>query len=179
MKPSTMVGSTSSSSYNHSRKRRPASWPGTSKSAVRAPSSRYASTNYACVLSTFERVEASALSMRLRRALNLASSSSARWLARLLSARTTLASARAACASTMAWFVSLLSSASWRWRSVFSASMAATFSASLRFAFRSRLLLNSIRMLRPETLDFGSHVHSQDTRRNAVGEVGRLTKKNT
>jgi hypothetical protein len=32
-------------------------------------------------------------------------------------------------------------------------------------------------MLRPETHDFGSHVRSQDTRRNAVGEVGRLTKK--
>jgi hypothetical protein len=31
-------------------------------------------------------------------------------------------------------------------------------------------------MLRPETLDFGGHVRSQDTRRNAVGKVGRLTK---
>jgi hypothetical protein len=30
-------------------------------------------------------------------------------------------------------------------------------------------------MLRPETLDFGGHVRSQDTRRDAVGEVGRLT----
>jgi hypothetical protein len=44
------------------------------------------------------------------------------------------------------------------------------------FAFRSRLLLDSIRMLRPKTLDFGSHVRSQDTRRHTVGEVGRLTK---
>jgi hypothetical protein len=33
----------------------------------------------------------------------------------------------------MAWLASLLSSASWRRRSVFSASRAATFSASLRF----------------------------------------------
>jgi hypothetical protein len=31
-------------------------------------------------------------------------------------------------------------------------------------------------VLRPKPLDFGSHVHSQDTRRNTVGEVGRLTK---
>jgi hypothetical protein len=55
--------------------------------------------------------------------------------------------------------------------------MAATFSASLRFfAFRSRLLPDSIRMLRPKTLDFGSHVRSQNTRRHAVSEVGRLTK---
>jgi hypothetical protein len=44
------------------------------------------------------------------------------------------------------------------------------------FTFRSRLLPDSIRMLRPKPLDFGSHVRSQDTRRHAVGEVGRLTK---
>jgi hypothetical protein len=31
-------------------------------------------------------------------------------------------------------------------------------------------------MLRPKPLDFGSHVHSQDTRRDTVGEVSRLTK---
>jgi hypothetical protein len=133
MKPVTMVGSTSSSSFNHSRKRRPASWPGTLKSAVRAPISRYASTNCACVRSTSARVEDSALSTRPRRALNLASSSSARWRARLPSARATLASACAACASVMALFASLLSSASWRRRSVFSSSIAATFSVSLRF----------------------------------------------
>jgi hypothetical protein len=133
MKPVTMVGSTSSSSCNHSRKRRPASQPGTSKLAVRAPSSRYASTNCACVRSISARVEDSALSTRLRRALNLASSSSARWRARLPSACATLASAYAACASAMALFASLLSSASWRQRSVFSDSMAATFSDSLRF----------------------------------------------
>jgi hypothetical protein len=30
-------------------------------------------------------------------------------------------------------------------------------------------------MLRLKTLDFGSHVRSQDTRLHAVGEVGRLT----
>jgi hypothetical protein len=133
MKPVIMVGSTSSSSCNHSRKRRPASWPDTSKSAVRAPSSRYASTNYACVRSTSARVKDSTLSTRLSRALNLASSSSACWRARLPSARATLASAYAACASAMALFASLLSSASWRRRSVFSASMVATFSVSLWF----------------------------------------------
>jgi hypothetical protein len=133
MKPITLVGSTCSSSCNHSRKRRPASWLGTSKSVVHAPSSRYVSTNCACVRSTSERVEASALSKRLRRVLNLTSNSSAHWLARLLSACATLASARAAYVSAMAWFASLLSSASRRQRSVFSASMAATFSASLRF----------------------------------------------
>ena len=43
------------------------------------------------------------------------------------------------------------------------------------FAFRSRLLPHSIRMLCPETLDLGSNVHSQGTRRDEVGEVGRLT----
>jgi hypothetical protein len=133
MKPVTMVGSTSSSSCNHSRKRRPASWPGTSKSAVRAPNSPYASINCACIHSTSARVEDSALSTRMRRALNLASSSSARWWARLPSARATLALACAAYASAMALFASLLSSASWRQRSIFSASMAATFSDSLRF----------------------------------------------
>jgi hypothetical protein len=133
MKPVIMVGSTNSSSCNHSRKRRPASWSGTSKTAVCAPSSRYASTNCVCVRSISARVEESALSTRLRRALNLASSSSARWWARLPSARATLASACAACASAMALFASFLSSASWRRRSVFSASMAATFSDSLRF----------------------------------------------
>jgi hypothetical protein len=31
-------------------------------------------------------------------------------------------------------------------------------------------------MLRPKVLDFGRDVRSQDTRRNTVGEVGRLTK---
>jgi hypothetical protein len=44
-------------------------------------------------------------------------------------------------------------------------------------AFRSRLLLHSIRMLRPETLDLGSKLRSQGTRRNVVGEVGRLPHK--
>jgi hypothetical protein len=63
-------------------KRRPAYWSGASKAAVRAPSSRYASTNYACVRSTSTRIEASALSTWLHRLLNLASSSSARWQAR-------------------------------------------------------------------------------------------------
>jgi hypothetical protein len=43
------------------------------------------------------------------------------------------------------------------------------------FAFRSRLLPDSIRMLRLEALDLGSHVRSQGTRRDVVGEVGRLT----
>jgi hypothetical protein len=42
------------------------------------------------------------------------------------------------------------------------------------FAFRSRLLPHSIRMLHPETLDLGSKVRSQGTRRDVVGEVGRL-----
>jgi hypothetical protein len=42
------------------------------------------------------------------------------------------------------------------------------------FTFRSRLLSNSIRMLRTETLDFGSKLHSQSTRHDVVGEVGRL-----
>ena len=45
------------------------------------------------------------------------------------------------------------------------------------FAFRSRLLPHSIRMLCPETLDLGSNVRSQGTRRDVVGEVGRLTQK--
>jgi hypothetical protein len=133
MKPCTIVGSTSTSSCNHSRKRRPASWLGTSKSAVHAPRSRYASTNCACVRPTSERAKASALSTRPHRALNLASHSSARWLARLFSARATFASARAAYASPMAWLASLVSYASRRRRSVFSASKAATFSASLWF----------------------------------------------
>jgi hypothetical protein len=133
MKPVTIVGSTPNSSCNHSRKRRPASWPGASKAAVRAPSSRYASTNCACVRSTSARVEASALSTQLRRLLNLASSSSACWQARLPSARASLASAYVACASAMALFASLLSSTSWRRRSPFSASIAANLSVSLRF----------------------------------------------
>jgi hypothetical protein len=42
------------------------------------------------------------------------------------------------------------------------------------FTFRSRLLLNSIRMLRTETLDLGSKLRSQSTRRDVVREVGRL-----
>jgi hypothetical protein len=33
-------------------------------------------------------------------------------------------------------------------------------------------------MLRPETLDFGSKLESQSTRRNMVGEGGRLPQKN-
>jgi hypothetical protein len=45
------------------------------------------------------------------------------------------------------------------------------------FAFHSRLLSNSIHMLRPETLDFGSKLCSQSTRRDMVGEVGRLPEK--
>jgi hypothetical protein len=40
MRPVMIVGSTLSSSCIHSRKRRPASWPGNSKAAVHAPSSR-------------------------------------------------------------------------------------------------------------------------------------------
>jgi hypothetical protein len=132
MKPSTMVGSASNFSCSHSRKRRPASWLGTSKSVVRAPSSRYESTSCARVRSTSERVEASALSTRPRRALNRTSHSSARWLARLPSARANLASACADYASAMTQLASLLSSTSWRRRSVLSASRAATFSASLR-----------------------------------------------
>jgi hypothetical protein len=133
MKPCIIVGSTCSSSYNHSRKRRLASWSGTSKSAVRAPRSRYASASCACVRTTSERTKVSALSTRLRKALNLASHSSARWLARLPFASAALASAYAARASVTAWLASLLSSASRRRRSVFSASRAATFSASLWF----------------------------------------------
>jgi hypothetical protein len=132
MKPSMMVGSANNSSCSHSRKRRPASQSGTSKSAVRAPSSRYESTSYLRVLSISTRVEASALSMRPYRALNRASHSSARWLARLSSALANLASAYAVCVLVMAWLASLLSSTSWRWRSVLSPSRAATFSASLR-----------------------------------------------
>jgi hypothetical protein len=132
MKPSTIVGSASNSSCSHSRKRRPASRSGTLKSAVHTPSSRYESTSYVRVRSTSERVEASALSMRPCRALNRTSHSSARWLARLPSARANLASACAACASVMAWLASLFSSTSWHRRSVLSPSRAATFSASLR-----------------------------------------------
>jgi hypothetical protein len=132
MKPSTMVGSANNSSCSHSRKRRPASRSGTSKSAVRAPSSRYESTSYLRVRSTSARIEASALSMRACRALNRASHSSVRWLARLSSALANLASACAVCALVMAWLASLLSSTSWHRRSVLSPSRAATLSASLR-----------------------------------------------
>jgi hypothetical protein len=46
------------------------------------------------------------------------------------------------------------------------------------FAFLSRLLPDSIRMLRPKPLDFGSNVRSRDTRCNTIGEVSRLTKTN-
>jgi hypothetical protein len=42
------------------------------------------------------------------------------------------------------------------------------------FVFHSRLLPNSIRMLRPDTLDFGCKLRSQSTRRNMVGQGGRL-----
>jgi hypothetical protein len=45
------------------------------------------------------------------------------------------------------------------------------------FTFCSRLLPNSIRMLRTETLDFDRKLHSQSTRRDMVGEVGRLPPK--
>jgi hypothetical protein len=45
------------------------------------------------------------------------------------------------------------------------------------FVFRSRLLPDSIHMLRPETLNFGSKLQSQSTRRDMVGEVGRLPQK--
>jgi hypothetical protein len=45
------------------------------------------------------------------------------------------------------------------------------------FAFRNRLLPDSICMLRRETLDFGSKLYSQSTQRDMVGEVGRLTQK--
>ena len=48
---------------------------------------------------------------------------------------------------------------------------------SAAFALHSRLLPHSIRMLRMETLDLGSKVRSQGTRRDVVGEVGRLTHK--
>jgi hypothetical protein len=70
--------------------------------------------------------------MRACMALNRPSHSSARWLARLPSTRANLASACAACALAMAWLASLLSSTSWRRRSVLSPSRVATFSASLR-----------------------------------------------
>jgi hypothetical protein len=45
------------------------------------------------------------------------------------------------------------------------------------FAFGSRPLLHNIRMLHPETLDLGSKLRSQGTRRDVVGEVGRLPHK--
>jgi hypothetical protein len=45
------------------------------------------------------------------------------------------------------------------------------------FTFRSRLLPNSIRMLRPKMLDLGSKLRSQSTRRDVVDEVGRLPQK--
>jgi hypothetical protein len=45
------------------------------------------------------------------------------------------------------------------------------------FTFRSRLLPKSICMLRTETLDFGSKLRNQSTRRDMVGEVGRLPPK--
>jgi hypothetical protein len=45
------------------------------------------------------------------------------------------------------------------------------------YAFRSQLLSDSILMLHPETLDFGSKLCSERTRRDMVGEVGRLTQK--
>ena len=45
------------------------------------------------------------------------------------------------------------------------------------FVLRSRLLLNSIRMLCPETLDFGNKLRSQGTRCNMVGKGGRLPQK--
>jgi hypothetical protein len=44
-------------------------------------------------------------------------------------------------------------------------------------ALRSRLLPHSIRMLCLETFDLGSNIHSQGTRRDEIGEVGRLTNK--
>jgi hypothetical protein len=45
------------------------------------------------------------------------------------------------------------------------------------FVLRSRLLLNSIRMLCLETLDFGNKLRSQGTRCNMVGKGGRLPQK--
>jgi hypothetical protein len=45
------------------------------------------------------------------------------------------------------------------------------------FAFRSRLLPHSFRMLRLETLNLGNKLYRQATRRDVVGEVGRLTHK--
>jgi hypothetical protein len=179
MRPVTIVGSTASSSCSHSRKRRPTSWSGASKAAVRAHSSRYASTSCACVRSTSARVEASALSTRLRRLPSRASSSSARWRARLASARASLASACAACASAMALFASLLSSTNCHRRfPLLGLRSGQPLCQLAAFAFRSRLLPDSIRMLRPKTLDFGSKLRSQSTRRDMVGEVGRLPQKN-
>jgi hypothetical protein len=127
-----MAGSASSSSCIHSRQRSPGSRSGTSKSAVRAPSSWYESISCLRVRSASERVEASALSTRLCRALSRSSNCLARCLARLPSARAKLASACAACALARASLASFLSSDSWRRRSVFSPSSAATLSASLR-----------------------------------------------
>jgi hypothetical protein len=43
------------------------------------------------------------------------------------------------------------------------------------FALRSRLLPDSVRVLRPKSLDFGRHICSKGTQRHAFGEVGRLT----
>jgi hypothetical protein len=48
MRPITIDGSTSSSSYSHPRKRRPTSLPNASKGAVRAPSCRYVHEQRAC-----------------------------------------------------------------------------------------------------------------------------------
>ena len=45
------------------------------------------------------------------------------------------------------------------------------------FAFCSQLLPNNICILRPEMLDLGSKLRSQSTRRDVVGEVGRLPQK--
>jgi hypothetical protein len=173
MKPSTMVGSTSNSSCSHSRKRRPASRSGTSKSAVRAPSSRYESTSCARVRSTAERVEASVVSTRPRRALNRTSHSSARWLARLPSARANLASASLHLDDGLVGLPPFFHQLAPEVR-LLGLQGGHLLRQPAAFALRSRLLPDGVRVLRLKSLDFGRHICSKGTRRHAVGEVGRL-----
>jgi hypothetical protein len=98
MNPPTTAGSSYSSSCTHSRQRSPDSRSGTSKSPVRAPSSRYVLTSCVRVRSASARIAASACSTRLSRAMSRSCSCSARSLAIFPSARASLASACEACA---------------------------------------------------------------------------------
>jgi hypothetical protein len=175
MNPSTMVGSTNSSSCNHSRKRRPASRSGHLE--VSSPRTQLAVRVHELCTRP--------LHFRARRGLGLLHAA-----AQSVEPRLPFLHALAGKASLRPCHFGL------RLRSLrlgnglvglppffhqlapevrplgFQGGHLLRQPAAL--ALRSRLIPDGVRVLRLKSLDFGRHICSEGTRRHAVGEVGRL-----